>query len=268
MITNRLWEGLLNDSERQDLIVKLLNERPFASVRDLQLRIDVSGATIRRDIEKLHEAGKVRKVYGGVAALEGGPSRTSSLPFFENRDIAVAQKRDIARAAAGLVRDGSLIIVHGGSTCFQFGCSVAHRNVRVFTNSLPLAGYLGEHGTCQLVVGGGDLHREPGILYETGGTGYTFYASQFFVGALGVSSEGLLEQHPLLVRFTAEMSQLANEVIVLVDSRKFSARPPTVTLPLNRISKLVTDDGLTDEHARMLEEHGVDFLIAPRGGEA
>lgn len=258
----------MNDSERQDRIVQLLNEQPFASVRDLQLTIGVSGATIRRDIEKLHDAGRVRKVYGGVAALDGGPRRAAALPFVVNRDIAVAQKRAIARTAAGLVRDGSLIIVHGGSTCFHFGCEIAHRNVRVFTNSLPLAGYLGEHGTCQLTVGGGDLHREPGILYETGSSGYTFYASQFFVGALGVSEDGILEQHPLLVRFTAEMSRLANEIVVLVDSRKFSARPPTVTLPLNRIGRLITDDGLSDEHARMLEDHGVDFIIAQRGGEA
>ncbi|PZQ97009.1 MAG: ArsR family transcriptional regulator [Cereibacter sphaeroides] len=258
----------MNDLERQSRILGVLTERPFASVRDLQIQVGVSGATIRRDIEKLHEAGRARKVYGGVAALDGLPPRAAALPFFENRDIAVAQKRDIARAAAAIVRDGSLIIVHGGSTCFQFGCEIAHRNVRVFTNSLPLAGYLGEHGTCQLTVGGGDLHREPGILYDTSGAGHTFYAAQFFVGALGISAEGLLEQHPLLVRFTAEMGRLANEIVVLVDSRKFTARPPTVTLPLSRIGRLITDSDLSDEHARMLEDEGVDYIIAPRGGEA
>lgn len=258
----------MNDSDRHSRILGLLAEQPFASVRDLQLAIGVSGATLRRDIEKLHGAGRVRKVHGGVAALDGGGRKIAALPFMENRDIAVSQKRDIARAASRLVRDGSLIIVHGGSTCYQFGCELAHRNVRVFTNSLPLAAYLGENGSCQLTVGGGDLHREPGILYDATGGDYGFYASQFFVGALGISEEGLLEQHPLLVRFTAEMSQRANEVIVLVDSRKFSARPPTVTLPLGRISKLVTDEGLSGEHARMLEDHGVEYVIAPRTGEA
>ena len=40
-------------------------------------------------------------------------------------------------------------------------------------------------------------------------------------------------------------------------------RPPTVTLPLSRISKLVTDDGLTDADAKMLEDEGVDYLVAP-----
>ena len=93
--------GALSDFVRQDRIVALLDERPFASVRDLQKLIGVSGATIRRDIEKLNDAGRARKVYGGVAAVERG-TRTAALPFVENRDIAVAAKRAIAREAERL----------------------------------------------------------------------------------------------------------------------------------------------------------------------
>lgn len=233
------------------------------SVKELQQVLHVSAATIRRDIDKLDEAGRARKVHGGLAALDGGTRpKTVALPFIENIDIAVVAKTAIAHEAGKLVRDGSLIIVHGGSTCFHFGRHIANRNIRVFTNSMPVAAYLGEHGTCQLTVGGGDLHREPGIFYDPARGGYEFYASQFFVGALGVSSAGLLESHPLLVRFINDMCDLSNEITVLVDSRKFSERPPKVALPLDRVTRLITDDGLTDRDAAMLEERGVSFTIA------
>ncbi|MFC6487455.1 DeoR/GlpR family DNA-binding transcription regulator [Nitratireductor sp. GCM10026969] len=257
----------MSDLHRHRAIADLLLDKPFVSVKELQEITGVSAATVRRDIDKLDEAGVARKVHGGIAAPDGfgAGRRSTALPFVENRDIAVEAKRAIARKASTLVGDGSLIIIHGGSTCFHFGCEMANRNVRVFTNSMPLAAYISEHGTCQLTVGGGDLHREPGILYDAACGGYTFYASQFFLGALGVSREGLLEQHPLLVRFINDMSGLANEIIVLVDSRKFSMRPPTVALPLQRVSKLVTDDGLSDNDAKMLEDQGVEFLIAPTG---
>lgn len=251
----------MSDFERQERIVLLLDERPFASVRDLQQMIGVSGATIRRDIEKLNDAGRARKVYGGVAAVER-IGRAASLPFVENRDIAVAAKRAIARAAEKLVQDGSAIIIHGGSTCFHFGCRIADRNLRVFTHSMPLAAWLAENGTCQLTVGGGDLHREPGILYDVCATKDRFFAAQFFVGALGISELGVLEQHPLLVRLANEMSSLVSEVILLADSRKFSVRPPTVSLPFSRISRVVTDDGLSDANARILERAGVEIVIA------
>ncbi|SMO40790.1 DeoR/GlpR family DNA-binding transcription regulator [Paracoccus laeviglucosivorans] len=251
----------MSDFERQERIASLLDERPFASVRDLQHLIGVSGATIRRDIEKLNEAGRARKVYGGVAALERN-GRTAPLPFVENRDIAVAAKRAIAREAEKLVQDGSAIIIHGGSTCFHFGCRIADRNLRVFTHSMPLAAWLAENGTCQLTVGGGDLHREPGILYDVSAPKDRFFAEQFFVGALGISEQGVLEQHPLLVRLADEMSSVVSEVILLADSRKFSVRPPTLSLPFSRISRVVTDDGLSDANARMLERAGVEIVIA------
>lgn len=258
----------MSELDRQQTITELLTERPFVSVKEVQEVVGVSAATVRRDIDKLDRAGLARKVHGGIAVLEGfAPgARSAALPFVENRDIAVEAKQAIAETANTLVRDGSLIIIHGGSTCFRFGCRIAHRNVRVFTNSMPLAAYLSEHGTCQVNVGGGDLHREPGILYDATRGGYTFYAAQFFVGALGVSREGLLEAHPLLVRFINDMCGLANEIIVLVDSRKFAMRPPTVALPLSRVARLVTDEGLSDNDARMLEDQGVDYMIA-RAGE-
>lgn len=253
----------MSESTRHDAIAAILEDRPFVSVKELQQMLHVSAATVRRDIDKLDGAGHARKVHGGLAALDGGARhKTVALPFIENIDIAVQAKTAIAHEAGKLVRDGSLIIVHGGSTCFHFGRHIANRNIRVFTNSMPVAAYLGEHGTCQLTVGGGDLHREPGIFYDPARGSYEFYASQFFVGALGVSNAGLLESHPLLVRFINDMCDLSNEIIVLVDSRKFAERPPKVALPLDRVTRLITDDGLTDRDAAMLEDQDVSFTVA------
>ena len=45
----------MNDTERHKAIIDLLRETPFASVRDLQEHLGVSPATIRRDIDKLHD---------------------------------------------------------------------------------------------------------------------------------------------------------------------------------------------------------------------
>ena len=228
----------------------------------------MSAATVRRDIDKLEKAGFGQRVHGGIAAEKGHHARRAiPLPFMENRDIAVEQKRAIAAAASTLVRDGTSIIIHGGSTCFHFGMAIARRNLRVFTHSMPLAAYLAEYGECQLTIGGGDLHREPGIVYDRFADERAFYASQFFVGALGIERQGLMETNPLLVQLTRDMAAFANEIIVLVDSRKFAERTSTLSLPFAQIRRLVTDDGLADADARMLEEEGVDYIIAARKGE-
>ncbi len=258
----------MNDTERHKAIVDLLRETPFVSVRDLQEHLSVSPATIRRDIDKLHELGRARKVYGGISANETVSARLSARPYDENRDIAVEAKRAIAAKAAGLVRDGDSIIVHAGSTCYHLGILLARRNLRIWTNSMPLCAYLGEHGSCQLSIAGGDLHREPGIMYDPAAGSPGFFASRFFLGTQGISAKGLLESHPLLVRVIGELAACADEIVVLADSRKFSIQPRNVALPLSRVGTVITDDGLTDTAAKFLGDAGVTIMIATVGEES
>nr|WP_210317192.1 DeoR/GlpR family DNA-binding transcription regulator [Oryzicola mucosus] len=253
--------------DRHRIITDLLRERPFASVRDLQEHLGVSAATIRRDIDKLHDTGRVRKVYGGISAHDGQVTdRLSARPYDENRDIAVEAKRAIALKASALIRDGDSVIVHAGSTCYQLGIEIARRNVRLYTNSMPLAAYLGEHGTCHVTVAGGELYREPGIIHDPNSGGPNFFASRFFVGTQGISSDGLLESHPLLIKAITELASCSDEIVLLADSRKLSIHPRNVVLPLSRIGTIVIDDGLSDAGAKMLEDAGVTVLIANTGG--
>ena len=255
----------MNDLVRQRQIIELLRDRPFASVRELQERLGVSAATVRRDIDKIDLSGGARKVYGGVSALDGSAQAPAfARPYDENRDLAVDAKRQIADLAATLVVDGDTVIVNGGSTCYHLGVKLADRNIRLFTSSMPLAAYLGEHGKCSLTIAGGELHREPGVIYSPSQPA-NFFASKLFVGAQGVSADGLLESHPLMVRAIQELSHNVDQVIVLADSRKFSIHARHVALPLSRVGMLITDDGLSDQHAKMLEAAGIALRIAPNG---
>lgn len=252
----------MREIDRQRAIVELLAVRPFVSVRDLEQACNASAATIRRDIGKLHARGMVRKVYGGIAAA--GPAASGqkpARPYSENRDIAVDQKRAIAEKALSLISDGDSLIIHGGSTCYNLGVLLAKRSVRIYTNSMPLAAYLGEHGVCQLTVAGGEVFREPRLIYQANATP-TYFASKFFVGAQGIDSGGLLESNPLTVRSMRELGECADEIIVLADSRKFGIRARHTALPLSRVSRLVTDAGLSDEDARMMADAGVTVIIA------
>lgn len=252
----------MNDLVRQRQIIELLRDRPFASVREQQERLGVSAATVRRDIDKIDESGAARKVYGGVSARDGHAQSTAyARPYDENRDLAVEAKRQIAELAATMVADGDAVIVNGGSTCYHLGVKLANRNIRLFTNSMPLAAYIGDHGKCSLTIAGGELHREPRVVYSPNAP-FGFYASKYFLGTQGISPDGLMESHPLMVRAIQELSRNADQIVVLADSRKFSIQARNVALPLSRVGTIVTDDGITDTAARMLESHGVTIRVA------
>ena len=181
--------------------------------------------------------------------------------------LAVDAKRAIAREAESLVRDGDALIIHGGTTCYLFALRLARRNVKIYTNSMPLAARLWEEGSCHLTLAGGELYREPGIIYAQGSGPPDFYASKLFLGAQGIGPHGIMESHPLIARESERLLSRADELVVLADSRKFSIRTRYPVLPLSRISTLITDDGLAGEHAKMLEDAGIRTIIARMGRE-
>jgi len=259
----------MTETDRHRLMLDFLKDRPFASVRDLLTIVDASPATIRRDIQKLHETGAVRKVFGGIAAAEhlSALERLAAKPFEENQMLGVAAKKSIAEEAAKLVRDGDALIIHGGSTCHLFALLIANRNLRIYTNSMPMAAALWQKGSCQVTVAGGDLYREPGVIYSATAGPPEFYASKFFLGAQAITSAGMFESHPLIVRETEKLITRCDEVIVLADSRKFGLRARHQVMNLNRIGTLVTDDGLSDANHKMLTDAGIKVLIAPRRPE-
>ena len=134
--------GKMNESERWEKIVGILNKRQFATVKDLTEILGASPATIRRDIAKLHETGEVRKVFGGIAlANDAGPEHTPAKPFEANRLIHIDQKEAIAAEAEKLCKDGDSIIVLGGTSCFLFAQRLAKRSVKICTNSMPWSWY-------------------------------------------------------------------------------------------------------------------------------
>jgi DeoR family ulaG and ulaABCDEF operon transcriptional repressor len=256
----------LNEKDRLDRIVSVLDERQFMSVKDLTEQLEVSPATIRRDIAKLHNLGRVRKVFGGIAPSNDSVSqRLAARPFEANRILHIERKEAIAVEAEKLCNDGDKLIVNGGSTCFQFAKRLGYRNLSIFTNSMPLASALYEHGVCNLVIAGGDVHREPGIIFSPFSQDSGYYASKFFLSAQGISAAGLHESHPLLVRTIQAFQELADEVVVLVDSSKFSIRARHIAMPLARVSTLITDDGLTETDRRILEDAGITVIIAAAG---
>ena len=251
------------EAERHRQIVKMLASRPFATVRELIEVLSVSPATVRRDIEKLHEAGEARKVFGGVASLEA--ARLYALSFDQSSDLAVDAKRAIALRGASLCRDGDMVMLGGGSTCFQLGLLLGDRPLAIYTHSMPLAAALSLQGSCQLTLASGTLYREPGILHDANGSSPDFFASRLFLGAQGIGPEGVMESHPLLPQATKRLLDRTDEVVVVCDSRKFGVRARYVTCPIERISTVITDDGARAEDLQALADEGVTVLVAGRG---
>lgn len=256
----------MHETERHRVILSAVQDRPVVTVVDLCGLTGASEATIRRDIATLHMQKKLRRVRGGAESIT--PPQFVGLagrPFSINETINSKQKQAIARAAVQLCQDGEPIIINGGTTTFQMVHPLATRRMQIFTNSFPIAEHLLKNSKNTIMLSGGVIYREQNIILSPFDNDVTrnFYARRMFMGAQGIGPLGLMEADPLLIQAEQKLIGQADELIVLVDSSKFKQRSSLVLCPLSKIDTVITDEGIPDKAAAMLEAADVTLIVAP-----
>jgi len=214
---------------------------------------------------------KLRRVRGGAEAIS--PPQFVGLagrPFSVNQTLHAAEKQAIARAAVDLCQDGEPIIINGGTTTFQMVHPLASRRMQIFTNSFPIAEHLLKHSKNTIMLSGGAIYREQNIILSPFDNDVTrnFYARRMFMGAQGLGPLGLMEADPLLIQAEQKLIGQADELVVLVDSSKFENRSSLVLCPLDRIDVVITDDGISERAAAMLDAAGIRLIVAQAGAAA
>ncbi len=258
----------MHEKERHRIILSAVQDRPVVTVVDLCGMTGVSEATIRRDIATLHVQNKLRRVRGGAEAIS--PPQFVGLagrPFTVNETMRIREKQAIARAAVELCDDGDSIIINGGTTTFQMVHPLASRRCQIFTNSFPIAEHLLKHSKNNIMLSGGAIYREQNIILSPFENDVTrnFYAKRMFMGAQGIGPLGLMEADPLLIQAEQKLIGQADELVVLVDSSKFDQRSSLVLCPLERITTIITDEGISDMAAAMLDAADVKLIVAQSG---
>ncbi|MEL6241731.1 MAG: DeoR/GlpR family DNA-binding transcription regulator [Pseudomonadota bacterium] len=258
----------MHEKERHGVILSAVQDRPVVTVADLCNLTSASEATIRRDIATLHMQNKLRRVRGGAEAIS--PPQFVGLagrPFAVNETMRIAEKQAIARAAVNLCKDGDSIIINGGTTTFQMVHPLASRRCQIFTNSFPIAEHLLRHSKNTITLSGGTIYREQNIILSPFDNDVTrnFYAKRMFMGAQGLGPIGLMEADPLLIQAEQKLIGQADELVVLVDSSKFEQRSSLVLCPLSRITTVITDEGISDQAAALLDAADVNLIVAQPG---
>src|SRR5581483_9052029 len=108
-------------AERQSRLKEILSRRGMCDLETLAGELGVSQSTVRRDVDLLEQSGIVERTHGGVIWVAdkpaaGAPGRPYA--FHQRMSYRVSEKRQIAKAAAGLVKPGQTILIDGGTTTF------------------------------------------------------------------------------------------------------------------------------------------------------
>jgi DeoR family ulaG and ulaABCDEF operon transcriptional repressor len=255
----------MHERERHRIILSAIQEKPVITVQDIAELTEASEATIRRDIASLHVQGKLRRVRGGAEAVH--PPQLGNLaarPFRVSESLNIDKKRAIARTAVDLCEEGDAIIINGGTTTFQMVHYMAARRLQVMTNSFAIAEHLIKHSKNTVSVPGGAIYREQSLIlspFENDAI-RNFYARKIFIGAQGIGALGVMEADALVIQSEQKLMRQAEELIVMVDSSKFQKRSSLILCPLENVTTIITDDGITEDAIKMIEDAGVALILA------
>jgi DeoR family ulaG and ulaABCDEF operon transcriptional repressor len=255
--------------EREQVILRLLDDRGFVAFRDLERDIRASPATLRRDLERLESEGRITRVHGGAkfpndrSSAGGGPG-LRGIPFSENIGRNAAQKSIIGKAAATLCTSGEGVIIDGGSTTLQMCAHLEGKHLQVLTNSLHIVSALLAQAGTRVLVPGGAVFREQDIILSAAGDDLMprFYATKLFMGATAVGPQGIMQPDVVLVASERRLIDRAEQLILLVDSSKFQGPSGNVLCGLEEIDVVVTDAGIGAAHRKMLDASGVQVFVA------
>lgn len=141
-------------SEREIEIQRILSQQNYATVKDLSRLLFTSEASIRRSLTVLEQRGIVRRSYGGVELLNGG---NGIQPFTTRIHHNIPAKKEMARKAALLVKQGDIIFLDQSSSAFFVANELKRRSdITVVTNNIEIVTLLSQTNM-EVVCSGGRL---------------------------------------------------------------------------------------------------------------
>ncbi|MCU5745790.1 DeoR/GlpR family DNA-binding transcription regulator [Staphylococcus sp. SQ8-PEA] len=206
--------------KRYDLILSKLQNKDFLTLQELVEYTGSSESTIRRDLSKLQQMGKLSRVHGGATLNQ---SVVKEPHLAEKRSKNLKEKQEICRIAADLIDDNDCIFMDAGSTTLEMIPYIKASSVTVVTNGLTHVEALLKHGIKTITLGG----EVKATTFATVGTNtletlkhYRF--DKAFVGINGIDIKyGLTtpdEQEALIKSYAIELSRSS---YVLADHSKY-----------------------------------------------
>ncbi len=235
-------------AKRQARIIELAQQNGSVQVEELARELNVSAMTIRRDLLKLEETGRIERCHGGAVAKQE--------VSYEDKQIRnMREKNKIAERCAGLVSPGDTVFLDAGTTTYEIAKRIGSvQGITIVTNDLEIAQLMNQ-SSAELFVCGGRMQKSTGSMMGYYATGF-LQDFRFDVGFFGAASiSGRLEvmtptvDKAFLKRETARRCEKA---YLVVDHSKFGRQSMVKINGLSDYTAVVTDREFTPEEEEII----------------
>lgn len=249
-------------AERHRRIVELVNERSSIRVTELSDIFGVTEETIRRDLEKLEKEHFLMRTHGGAVSLAEDHEETS---YIEREITNSNEKRAIALEALHYIEPGDQIVLDASTTAWYMAKELPDMHLTVLTNSIKVAIELSKKGQIRVISTGGSLLSQSlsyvGPLAERSLSMY--HVNKAFLSCNGIHLEnGLSDLNEMQALVKKKMIEIADEIVLMVDSSKFGVRSFSQISSLSSVDYIITDTRVDENIKKALKEKSIKVTIA------
>ena len=139
-------------TDRWTEILNYLRDKKFATVEEMMTEFNISRSTLRRDLIAMEERNLIIRTRGGAEIIEDNTDEEFSLEQVLNTNKA--EKIKIAKKAAEKIKDGDIIFIDSGSTCYYIIDYIEAKDITVVTNGIAHIQKLMSKGINTYILGG------------------------------------------------------------------------------------------------------------------
>ena len=253
-------------TKRLKNIVTLLLQKERMAVTEIAKILNVSGMTIRRDLQDLENDGHVKRTHGGAIIINPQPAFNDLYRVNEQTEKNVPEKSRIGMKAASFIEPNETIFFDSGTTTPFIAKSLNKDlplTVLCYTFQTAAEFYYREN--TNLILSGGYFNRDSNVFHSREGCDLikNNRADKAFISAAGIDEGlGLTTYFYFEADIKKAMIGSAKQIILVTDSSKFGKISITYFASLGEVHTIITDDGLSDNYRNIVQDLGIELVIA------
>jgi DeoR/GlpR family transcriptional regulator of sugar metabolism len=253
--------------KRRQTLLNSLSEKEVLSIAELTGLLGVSHMTVRRDIQKLEQEGRVQSITGGVQLSQ---KITSEPSHIVKRTLQQREKEAIAKLAASLVSPGQSLYLDAGTTSLSLAEFIAEiPDLVVISNDLAVVNLLIHRSKCRLYHTGGLVLRENRSCVGDNTTQFLNNLNLDLAFLSASSWNARWTSTPTEIKVSAKKAALsaAAKRILICDSSKYGKVGIFNAFALKELDIVITDDGLPENAREAVLQNGINLMIAETGND-
>lgn len=246
--------------------LNLLHQKKQMTVKEIAQLLNVSDVTVRRDLQDLEDEGLLRRTHGGATVFGSSRKINDVYLIDEQTERNVKKKSTIGLRASSLIQQNETVFFDSGTTV-PFVVKYLDKEIPLtalcYTFQIALEFY--HRKNTNLILTGGYFNRDSNVFHSTHGCELIrdIRADKAFISTGGVDdSLGLTTYFYFEAEIKKAMIASSKQIILVTDSSKFGKVSISYFAGLRDIDTIITDDGIDDHYREVIQNLGIELLIA------